>query len=437
MKHSHMLTILLLVALVCAGWFSVLTGFGDSETAEFRQHMDTAGQYYEKGLFWKAGQEYFDALTVSGTEEHWRTMLEAFSSSYVQGDDCYDDYLDAAQAAVQAYGSNEDFVMQLVSLYLDEDQYEKAMVTLKNAIASDVDSDAVFEKLNDVAYAYKLVWGTYDEVTPFINGYYQVYSNGMWSYLDFVGDQEKGNSVVALGPVGEDDIRVMVYEELTILIDEDGVPQGIIRGAVEKVGVYAEGLIPVQRGGNYSYYSLLGDEQFGSYTMAGTFAEGLAAVQTDDAAWRLVNQQGETEAEGFQDIILNNDGSWICDDVMLAQRDGKYRLYNEKLEQISDFSCDDVDIVCEDSMIAFCSGNKWGFVDDEGKVVIEPVFAEARSFSNGLAAVFDGTAWGFINPSGEIVIDCQFQDAGYFTEKGSCMVLTDDGWKLLMRYVTD
>lgn len=326
--------------------------------------------------------------------------------------------------------------MQLVSLYLDEDQYEKAMVTLKNAIASGAESEAIYEKLNDVAYAYKLVWGTYDEVTPFVNDYYQVYSNGVWSYLDASGDQKKVDSVVALGPVGEDDIRVMVYEDLTILINEDDVPQGIIHGAVEKVGVFAEDLIPVQCGGTYSYYSLIGDEQFGGYTMAGTVAEGLAAVQVD-GAWWLVNKQGETEAEGFQDIILNNDSSWICDGVMLAQKDGKYRLYNEKLEQISDFSCDDVDVVCEDSMIAFCSGNKWGFVDDEGKVVIEPVFVEARSFSNGLAAVFDGTAWGFINSNGEIVIDCQFRDAGYFTEKGSCMVLTDDGWKLLMRYVTD
>ena len=436
MKRSHVFTILLLVVLVCAGWFSVLTGLGDPASAEAKKQIDTAGQYFEKGLFWKAGQEYFSAVLQTGTEEHWKNMLDAFAASYAQGDDCYDDYLDAAQQAVQVYSHNEDFAMQLVSLYLDEEQYDKAMGVLKGALSAGIDSPAVLEKFTSVAYATKLEWGIYDEATPFVNDYCQVYSNGGWSYMDMSGDLDKISSVKALGPVGDDDIRAMIYDGVTTLVDEDGVPQGIIHGAVEKVGVYAEDLIPVQRQGTYSYFSLIGDEQFGGYSMAGTFDDGLAAVQIN-GTWQLIDREGKTEAEGFQDIVLNNDGSWICDHVMLAKKDGKYRIYSEKLELVSDFSCDDVDVKCEDGWIAFCSGGKWGFVDEEGQVMIEPAYAEAKSFSNGLAAVYNGTAWGFVNANGQVVIDCQYQDAGYFTEDGSCLVLTEDGWKLLTRFVTD
>ena len=59
--------------------------------------------------------------------------------------------------------------------------------------------------------------------------------------------------------------------------------------------------------------------------------------------------------------------------------------------------------------------------------MIEPQFQEARSFSGGLAAVYDGKQWGFINEKGTLAIDYQFQDAGYFSAKGACPVSTVDG----------
>lgn len=40
------------------------------------------------------------------------------------------------------------------------------------------------------------------------------------------------------------------------------------------------------------------------------------------------------------------------------------------------------------------SNGKWGFVNNDGKTVIEPKFDEAMSFSNGLAAVRSGDKWG-------------------------------------------
>jgi len=39
-------------------------------------------------------------------------------------------------------------------------------------------------------------------------------------------------------------------------------------------------------------------------------------------------------------------------------------------------------------LIAFKNNNKWGFVNEEGKIVIEPQYDNAKSFSYGLAAVF-------------------------------------------------
>lgn len=58
---------------------------------------------------------------------------------------------------------------------------------------------------------------------------------------------------------------------------------------------------------------------------------------------------------------------------------------------------------------------QWGYVDKTGAVKITPQFAQARKFSEDLAAVKTGKLWGFINPTGQVVINAQFDEAGEFT----------------------
>lgn len=59
---------------------------------------------------------------------------------------------------------------------------------------------------------------------------------------------------------------------------------------------------------------------------------------------------------------------------------------------------------------------KAGYIDQAGKVVIPPKFDEARSFSEGMAAVRIDDDWGYIDPTGKMVIKPQFFQAGSFNE---------------------
>jgi hypothetical protein len=111
--------------------------------------------------------------------------------------------------------------------------------------------------------------------------------------------------------------------------------------------------------------------------------------------------------------------------ILAAEKAGKYAFYNEKFEKIADIDATAVDICTEDGLVAFCKGEKWGFVDAEGNVLIAPKYEMARSFSHGLAAVCQNGRWGFIDPNGEVVIDMQFTDALYFSEYGVCAVRID------------
>ncbi len=58
--------------------------------------------------------------------------------------------------------------------------------------------------------------------------------------------------------------------------------------------------------------------------------------------------------------------------------------------------------------------DKIGFINNEGRFVINPVFLNGNDFSEGLASVRDKGLYGFINEDGEYVIKPEFDFAGSF-----------------------
>lgn len=60
-------------------------------------------------------------------------------------------------------------------------------------------------------------------------------------------------------------------------------------------------------------------------------------------------------------------------------------------------------------------GGQFGYVDGEGSPVIYPQFADARPFSQGLAAVKTVAKWGYIDHSGDYVIAPVYDTAEEFS----------------------
>lgn len=77
-------------------------------------------------------------------------------------------------------------------------------------------------------------------------------------------------------------------------------------------------------------------------------------------------------------------------------------------------------------------GGTYGYIDLTGKLVIDPVFDNARDFSEGLAAVEKGGKWGFIDRSGKFVIDPVFDNARYFSQ-GLAAVEKEGKWGYIDR----
>ncbi|MFO7932950.1 MAG: WG repeat-containing protein [Bacteroidales bacterium] len=75
---------------------------------------------------------------------------------------------------------------------------------------------------------------------------------------------------------------------------------------------------------------------------------------------------------------------------------------------------------------------KYGFIDTQGKWLIDPDYDAVTGFYNGLAAVKTGNTWGYIDHRGEHIISGDFDKAGPFADNGYAMVQVDG-----IRYYVD
>jgi hypothetical protein len=84
--------------------------------------------------------------------------------------------------------------------------------------------------------------------------------------------------------------------------------------------------------------------------------------------------------------------------VVAAEPSGKV-----KIVQLHTFS---------ENMAGISVQGKWGFINDDGKTVVEPVFHEVRAFQKGYAPVKLVNKWGLIDKKGRYVINPSYDDMG-------------------------
>ncbi len=147
---------------------------------------------------------------------------------------------------------------------------------------------------------------------------------------------------------------------------------------------FREGLAVARSGDKYGYVDRQGREIIPfRYDWAEAPEEGLAVVKTGDR-FGLIDKKGNTVLEPvFEDI------RWQADNgvVLACDQEGGWRLYSrdgkpvseEKFDFIFDFS---------EGLASVRRGDKYGYIDRSGTIVIPFLYEEAYSFSeDGLATV--------------------------------------------------
>lgn len=430
MKQTKLVSVVL-IALVVLSWLAALTTTLEGGGGEYKTHIEMAEEYVNRKLYQKAIEEYDAALAIKSTSEIWDAKLSAYKNAYAANEDLYDEYVAAAKNAVTQFGKNAEYAIVLAELYAEKEDYVQGYKVLQQAAERGIEDEKADQLRLELQYSYRLDWKTYEAYRPFVNGFYAVKESGLWKYINASGEDAKIENLELAGPVSSDGIRVVINKQGGCLIDTQQVMQGVLNFAPKDAGVYSENLVAIQNGEKYGYYNLLGDKQFGEYQDAGSFINGHAAVKTADK-WYLIDTKGNQVSDEYEDIVLNADGTYLKDEVMLAKKDGIYKFYKKDTPYGDGYT--DADIITDDQLIAVCKDNKWGYVNLSGEQVIAPLYEKAKSFSNGLAAVFNGEKWGFIDKNGNLVIDYLFDDADYFNDKKGCMVAFGKTWQLILLY---
>ena len=450
MTQTQMGVAFALVLITGMGWHSKIS---DEQRLmkTYQQRIEEAADFEKRGLYQKAGENYKEAVGIKKEEDIFEKMLHAYEKAYEEKEDRYKEYMEAAEMAQEAYPENPEFALAISKLYIEKNDYINAFYFLDKAKKAGSKDKNFQKEYQRMLYSFKTLYGSYNSYYPLSNGSYGVKNKEGAGYIPANGESSNSLRQEFVGPIGEKGYRLLRKDGKTILVDKNETTQGVFSNKnPEDIGYFAEDRIPIKEEGEYSYYNALGDRLFGGFSEASRFQKGKAVVKKGqklyfidtegkelELRYIVKDEKGKAEKDGdgkkiekerkFEAVQIHPNYSFIAQGCILAKENGFYHIYNEKWEQVSDFSAEEVDGIGKDGIFAFSRKGKWGFANLKGEVVLEPKYKAAKSFSEGLAGVMEEDYWGFINLKGDMVIAPQFFGVDYFNNKGVCVVETSPG----------
>jgi hypothetical protein len=195
-------------------------------------------------------------------------------------------------------------------------------------------------------------------------------------------------------------------------------------------------LFPVTKDGKAGYIDTKGEIKIPlQYDAAEPFSEGLAAVKQGDR-WGYINADGEmliqpilSMPSSFHDgraWFSENDKFGFIDTTGAVIIPAEYDFVESFSDQMAKVMvctakkpCDWLNLKIGDKIIAGLPiHGEEHFIDLDGKTVLTPAstYSKINSFHEGLAAVEQDNKYGYIDQSGKLVIPIQFDIADDFSE---------------------
>ncbi|WP_395054948.1 WG repeat-containing protein [Flavobacterium sp.] len=188
-------------------------------------------------------------------------------------------------------------------------------------------------------------------------------------------------------------------------------------------------LIPVKMGENFEYVNTKGEIVINpQFSDASIFRNGIALVKTsgENAKWGFIDTDGKylINPTYKSATIFSEDIAWVVSEngaPNAINKNGEIKFTLKEAENVRIF---------KNGLAAFSKSdsvnNKWGFVNNDGKIKINPQFKEVLNFTENKCAVKNkDDKWGFIDTDGKITINCQFDDARSFENNTAVVYLKD------------
>lgn len=435
MKKDRIAVAVLFVVVMCVAWGSWLFTRGDT-AAEYNGYITAAQSYEKRNLYQKACMAYASALEVSESESVREKWLANYKKAYDDGTAGASSYERALQTTCQLYPQNIEHWKELLSMEIENEEYDAAYANAQTIASQNLKDDDLDKLRREIVYSFTNDYNTYSEIYGSPEGYFTCKSGDLWGIRDSAAGEVKDNIYEYIAPLGNSATTLYKNSKGYRLIDGSDIVQDILDVDIKSARAFDEDMLPLcGNDGRWFYYnSVSGEALKTKYDDASSYQNGAAYVK-DKEGWTKIDAAGN-KAGGtlFDDIKLYENGEYTAGGVMVASEKGKYGFYDAEGNKLSDFTCSDADVYMGSAIAFQDDSGKWGYATTDGNVVIKPEYDEAKSFSNGLAAVKDDDNWKLINTSNVVVIEDDFLGAGYFTSDGVCPVLTvGNNWYFIKR----
>ena len=194
------------------------------------------------------------------------------------------------------------------------------------------------------------------------------------------------------------------------------------------VGEFANGLAPVRSPATFQwgFLSAMGDPAVDCrFEAVGPFGPADPAPARLGNAWGYIDREGRFVVQPrFLEAGAFSDGFGLVRDaqgfnfVAASNRLLWSGRPPEHLEEARDM---------REGLAPVRIAGKWGYLDANGTLALEPAWEDAAPFSEGLAAVRNGGLWGAVDRRGRTVIAPQFTALGPFCE-GLAQARLKTGW---------
>ncbi len=432
-KGNATLVFLALIVFTVLAWVGTVKGQIQT-TAEYNDHLKKAASFAEKGIYIDALEHYQSALTLNPKE--YDIVLKVADMYYNIGD--IDGFLTTCDKAISMSPKDPKPYINMANHYVSKMQYTEAIDVVKEAsevITDNAELNKLKEELSTkciekyVSFTTVSDWHVQEDTN-----YVAVESDEKWGMTlkdgtrkirlqyDYIGAYDKETGVIPC-----------CFEGEYYYMDIKGNKKLIGDNKYQFLGSFGGGLAPAQRNGKFGYINVDFKEQKFEYDFAGAFANDVAAVKKG-SKWALINTKlGAVTGFDYDEILVDSNGYCSTFNVIVARKGQKYMLLDTKGKQIGKETFDGAAMCASaESYIAVKKGDKWGFVNHEGKMVIEPKYQGAKSFSMGLAPVMIEDRWGYINTKGKVVIETKYFDAGVFSTDGSAPVKDASVWNFIV-----
>lgn len=426
MKKGRIILTIVLIAMIGFGWINQATYLINQEEA-YNTTVDEANVCYGKKLYQKAINLYDDALKIKETEEVRDKWLKAYESALKTEEVTSGDYIGAMEKVVALYPKRTDLWEKLIKESINQINFAKAKDYYEDAVEAGADKSVLSKYENTIYYSVSENNKIFSTVLMSSQGYFTVFDDSKWGIMSSSGEWVYECLYNYAGPVINNDVYLLTTSKDSRIFNNSKVAQAILPDKDITTKAIAEDIVPICKNGKWKFYDYKNEKYIlDEYDDVSCFNNDKVVVKNGEN-WSIIDKSGKGVVDKkFDNIKLLDTGEYAVNDIMIASVNGKYGIYNGSGENKCDFTASDMDI-CMGGNIAYKdSKGKWGFVNSDGETVIEPKFDEAKSFSNGLAAVKSDGKWGFINESGELVIKYKYSDGGYFSNNGVCFVGLSD-----------